>query len=299
MLKARAISQARAFVTALGLGLAMGMAALLAPATATAQMKEGHAPIPGARIWYQDSGGNGVPVVFLHAGSGSMRMWEKQWQPFTAAGFRMIAYDRRNVGRTELDPAGPQPGTGADDLVALMDHLGIDRFHVVGTAAGGIVTLDAALAHAKRIRSIVVANTTGGVQDPEYLAMTRRTRPSPQFASLPVEFREIGPSYRAGNPEGTARWLELEHMTRPPADMRGKPPTFRNRLTFALLEKITVPTFLITGDADLYTPPSVLRMFSARIKHAESMVFPEVGHSAYWEQPEMFNKAVIEFLRKH
>jgi pimeloyl-ACP methyl ester carboxylesterase len=70
-------------------------------------------------------------------------------------------------------------------------------------------------------------------------------------------------------------------------------------LTFSLLESISVPPFLLTGDADLYYPPAVMRHFSARIKKSESLVVPDVGHSTYWEQPEVFNQKVLEFIRKH
>jgi pimeloyl-ACP methyl ester carboxylesterase len=73
----------------------------------------------------------------------------------------------------------------------------------------------------------------------------------------------------------------------------------RNRITFSLLERIEVPTLLITGGADLYAPPPVLALFAARIRGAESVIVPAVGHSAYWEQPEIFNRAVLDFLRKH
>jgi pimeloyl-ACP methyl ester carboxylesterase len=73
----------------------------------------------------------------------------------------------------------------------------------------------------------------------------------------------------------------------------------RHRVTFSLLEGIKVPTLLLTGDADLFAPPFVLGLFAARIKNAESVIVPEAGHSAYWEQPEVFNRAVLGFIRKH
>ena len=73
----------------------------------------------------------------------------------------------------------------------------------------------------------------------------------------------------------------------------------RNQITFARLETLQVPTLLLTGDADLYAPPAVMRLFVARIKGSESVIVPEAGHSAYWEQPEIFNRAVLEFIRKH
>ena len=234
----------------------------------------------------------------MHAATGSSGVWEHQIPAFTAAGYRVIAFDRRGFGKTAIDAAGPQPGTAADDLQGLMGHLGIGRFHLGGTAAGAFASFDYALSFPQRLRSLVIANTIGGVQDEDFQELGRRLRPSPQFNALPAEIRELGPSYRAANPEGTRRWVELEHTNRAP----GPPPpaqTMRNRITFSLLETIAVPTLLMTGDADLFAPPAVMRLFKARIRTAESLVVPEAGHSSYWEQPEIFNKAVLEFIRKH
>jgi pimeloyl-ACP methyl ester carboxylesterase len=275
----------------------MGLSSVfLTTALAQAPARDAQADLPGVRLWYTDTGGSGTPVVFVHAATGSSRVWEYQLPAFTSRGFRVIAYDRRGFGRSTVDPAGPQPGTGADDLLALADYLRLDRFHLVGTAAGGIVSLDFAVSFPQRLRSLVVANSIGGVQDEDYLELGRRLRP-PQFSALPPDIRELGPSYRAANPGGTARWLALEKQSR----LQGTPPlqTFRNRLTFALLETIATPTLLLTGDADLYSPPAVLRVFAARIKNAESVIVPEVGHSTYWEQPELFNQRVLEFIGRH
>lgn len=257
---------------------------------------ETHAALSGVRLWYRDSGGAGVPVVFMHAATGSSRVWEHQESAFMAAGYRFIAYDRRGFGRTLVD-AGTPPGTGADDLQALVDHLGIDRFHLVGTAAGAIVSLDYAIGFQQRLRSLVLANTIGGVQDDDYLALGRRLRP-PAFESLPAEIRELGPSYRAENPAGTARWTDLARASRPDGPPLAPQP-MRNRITFALLEKVGVPTLLLTGDADLYAPPPVLQLFVKRINGSESVVVPEAGHSTYWERPDVFNRVVLEFIRRH
>jgi len=142
-----------------------------------------------------------------------------------------------------------------------------------------------------------VANSIGGLQDEDYLELGRRLRP-PQFDALPPDVRELGPSYRAANPEGARRWMDLERTSRPDGPEAPAQP-LRNRLTFALIEGIKVPTLLITGGADLYAPPPIQRLFAARIKGAQSVVAPEAGHSTYWEQPEVFNRAVLEFIRKH
>jgi pimeloyl-ACP methyl ester carboxylesterase len=270
--------------------------ALSSPGWTQVSVRAAHADLPGVRLWYSDTGGNGTPVVFVHAATGSSRVWEYQTPVFAAAGFRVIAYDRRGFGQSIVDASGVQPGTGAGDLGALAAHLGLDRFHLVGTAAGGIVALDFAVSSPQRLRSVVIANSIGGVQDEDYLALGRRLRPA-SFTALPPDVRELGPSYRAADPLGTERWLELERTSRP----QGTPPvqTFRNRLTFSLLETIEVPTLLLTGDADLYSPTPVLRLFAARIRNAESVIVPGAGHSTYWEQPAIFNQTVLEFIGRH
>ena len=259
--------------------------------------REGYADVPGARIWYTDSGGNGVPVILLHANTGSSRVWEYQLPAFTAAGYRVIAYDRRGFGRTTTDPAAAQPGTGADDLRGLADTLGLGRFHLLGTAGGGFIAFDFALSFPDRLRSLVVANSIGGVQDEDYLELGRRLRPA-EFTAMPPHLRELGPSYRAGNRAGTDRWIELEHVSRAPGPALAA-QTMRNRLTFASLEQIKTPTLLLTGDADMFAPPPLLKMFRDHIKQAEAVVVPEAGHSTYWEQPDAFNRAVLGFLRKY
>jgi pimeloyl-ACP methyl ester carboxylesterase len=242
------------------------------------------AEVPGVGLRYEESGegsGEGPPVVFLHAGSGSSRMWEHQVPDFTGAGYRFIAFDRR------------AEGAAVDDLEALAEHLGLDRFHLVGTAAGGIVAVDYALSFPQRLRSLVVANSIVGVQDEEYLELARRLRPAPEFNAIPADIRELGPSYRAANPAGTQRWKALaEHG-------HSTPQATKNQITYASLKTIKTPTLLVTGDADLYAPPPVLRLFAARFPDCESVVIPECGHSAFWEQPEAFNRVVLDFISNH
>jgi pimeloyl-ACP methyl ester carboxylesterase len=221
--------------------------ALQAPAGAAPPFREAFADLPGVRLCYRDTGGDGVPIVLMHAATGSSRVWQYQIPAFTLAGFRVIAFDRRGFGGTTIGPGGVQPGTAADDLQALMDHLHIDRFHLVGTAAGGFASLDYALSFPQRLRSLVLANTIGGVQDESYVALGRRIRP-PEFNALPADLRELGPAYRAANPAGTRRWMELERGNRSP----GTPPpaqTMRHRLTFALVATVKTPTLLLTGGA--------------------------------------------------
>jgi len=267
---------------------------VLAAAMGMVQSKETYAELPGVRLWYKDTGGSGSAVVFLHSNTGSSQNWDNQIPVFTRAGYRFIAYDRRGWGRS-IAETGAQPGTAADDLRNLIKHLGIDRFHLVATAGGGFVALDYALSFPEQLRSLVVANSIGGMQDDDYVALGRQLRP-PQFDALPPELRELGPSYRAANPEGTRRWIELEKMSR---QTGVAPQPFRNRMTFSMLDSIKLPTLFITGDADLYAPPPLIPLFTAHIKNSETVIIPEAAHSGYWEKPEVFNRAVLDFIRKH
>lgn len=224
-------------------------------------------------------------------------MWEFQVPAVTQAGYRFIAYDRRGYGRTTVDSPTDRKGSEATDLLALLDQLHLGRVFLVGTGAGGGVALDFVLSHPERVRGLVLANTLGNITDSSYRAMGRFLRP-PAFDALPAALRELSPSYRAADPEGTKRWTTLIGLSRAP----GPPVRSRaslHRATFAMLEKLSVPTLLMTGDADLYTPPSVLRMFKAHMQDASMVIAPETGHSAFWEQPELFNRSIISFMRSH
>ena len=222
--------------------------------------------------------GTGVPVVFLHAGSGNSALWQAQVEFFSGAGYRAIAPDRR------------ARAAASEELEALVLQLGLERFHLVGTAAGGIVAIDYALSFPQRLRSLVIANSIFGIQDDSYVATMKRLRPA-QFEALPVEVRELGPCYRAADPEGTRRWAA--------ASRHATPQPTRKHITYAALETVRAPALLLTGDADLYMPPALLREVATRIRGATVVVVPECGHSAYWEQPDLFNRTVLEFIRQH
>jgi pimeloyl-ACP methyl ester carboxylesterase len=279
-----------------------------ATATLAPRVTDAVITVQGNTVPYTDSGGAGVPAVFLHAASGKSRMWEYQIPAYVAAGFRFIAIDWRHPV-----PGSPVGSNSSRIIDAVLSQLGITHFHVVGTAAGGGAAFQYALEHPQKIRSLIIANSIGAVTDEAYLEMSLRLRPVPQFNALPVEFRELGPSYRAGNPQGAARWKALAYPFVPSTP--GKPfaetvagakpvvaplmPGPNVAVTWAKLETLKMPVLLLTGDADLYTPPSVLRLFKARIKHAETMIVAETGHSAFWEQPEIFNRVTLDFLRRH
>src|SRR5690348_1202095 len=100
-----------AAVMILGMGIGSTMASLPASAQSAPQPFAGHADLAGVRLWYTDSGGTGVPLVLLHANTGNADSWQYNIPGLAAAGYRVIAFDRRNYGRSIATPEnGPQPG---------------------------------------------------------------------------------------------------------------------------------------------------------------------------------------------
>ena len=257
-----------------------------------APAREGFVEVSGARLWYWDTGGLGEVVILAHAGTGSGLAWGYQQPVLAKAGYRVIGYSRRGHARTEVTDGAP--GSDLDDLHRLTIALGVSKFHGIGTAAGGGVMLGYAVAHPDRVRSLVIACSLGGVRDEAYAALGAKLRPAP-FNQMPPEFRELGPSYRAADPEGTARWVALEKIARTGAPPAGRPA--EAGLEWAQLETLKIPILWLTGDADLYTPPALLRLFKARTPGSALEIIQGAGHSAYWEQPKAFNHVVLGFLR--
>jgi len=253
--------------------------------------------LPGVHLWYEDTGGEGTPVVFLHAASGSSDSWDHLIPAFAGRGYRCVTYDRRSWGKSEADPNGEQPGTASDDLLHLLDHLGLDRVHLVSTAAGSGPALDFALSFPERSRSLVIGDCTGGVRDPEFLEMLERIRP-PEIAALPAQLRELSAGYRGTNVEGTRRFTEILHASRWKG-LHGDGQKPRNRVTLASLQQLKVPTLVVQGEADLSTPPAVVRQIADAIPGSQYAGIAAAGHAAFWEEPEQWSKLVLDFISQH
>jgi pimeloyl-ACP methyl ester carboxylesterase len=264
------------------------------PLPAQVPVKEGLAPLPDTRLWHWDTGGEGAPVVLLHPASGSGLIWGYQQPVLAKAGYRVIGYSRRSYYNSDPIVRG-RPGIASVDLQNLIEYLGLGKVHLVASAAGGTIAVDYALLHPDRLLSLTVADNSAGVQDGE-IAQSAASIRARGFDDMAVEFRELGPSYRAANPDGARLWTELAHKAVTGAEAR---QMRANEITIARIEAIKVPTLLITGDADLITPPSIMRMVARHIAGSEIVIAPESGHSTYWEQPELFNRSVLGFLAKH
>lgn len=261
------------------------------PIPAQVPVNEGMAELRNTRLGYWDTGGSGEPVVFLHPASGSALVWLYQQPVFAQAGYRVVAYSRRNYYNSDSAPAD-NPGSASEDLQQMVEWLGLGKFHLVSSAAGGSVAADYTLSHPDRLLSLTVSsNNLAATQG--YIAEAAARIKLEEWDELPRWFRELGPSYRAANSDGVAKWAELNEKSETGRGARQKPV---NVVTPDKLETIRVRTLLMTGAADMFTPPSIMRLIARHIPDNQMVVVPECGHSPYWEQPELFNRTVLEFI---
>jgi pimeloyl-ACP methyl ester carboxylesterase len=254
-----------------------------------------HVELPGVKLWFVDTGGTGTPIVLLHPNTGTVDVWESQIAGFSQAGYRVIAFDRKGWGKSIADAAGAQPGSVAGDLDALVNYLKLDRFHLLGVAGGGFIALDYAAWRPERIRSLIVGGSTGAIEDKEIANFIARIA-IPDIRKQSPHYREIGPSYRGANPEGTRRWIEIDEHARQPRT--AFQPQLRTPNTLAKIATLAAPTLVIAADADLLAPPALMRIWAAQLRNHEWAVIHDAGHAMAWEQPGRFNDIVLDFLRR-
>ena len=237
-------------------------------ARAGADVVEQYADLPGVRLFYIDTGGTGVPVVLMHAATGSVRAWEHQMPAFTKAGYRVdlvrpprLGPDRERGRRAARH--GRRRSDRADGLTS--------------TSIGSIWSARPPAASSRSTPRCPFRNASAASSSPTASAACRTNHSSSSDAACA---RPSSPRCRraargvAVVPRRQSRGHAPSGSSSNTSAVRPGRRRLRSRsrtaITFALLETITVPTLLLTGDADMFAPPPVMRMFAARIKHAET-----------------------------
>ena len=252
------------------------------------------ADIAGSPLWYSDSGGPGVPVVFVHANTGNGEAWGPQTGYFERAGFRTVVFDRRGWGRSpSLGPASTR--SAAEDLAGLADHLRLAAFHLVGIAGGAFVAIDFAAAYPDRIRSAVLAASIGQLAEPEIEAFAKRIRIDEIWPPASAANRELSAGYRGRNPDGTGKWLAIEARSKRPGE---SPQPLITPNTYLKLAAITVPVLVVAGGADLIAPPALMAIWAPYISDHQFATIDAAGHALAWEEPERFNTLVSRFIAR-
>lgn len=258
---------------------------------------------------YYEEHGTGYPVILAHGMSESAEMWAGQVAAL-APHCRLILWDNRGHGRSDA-PDGPDQysiPTFAADLRALLDHLGIERACIGGLSMGGYTAIAFAITYPDRVSALICADTAPGEE-------TIPNRPPAEQAirdRLPLEdlARRAGMEAVALQTlaDGTAsaeviedparRARYIDRMRRLPVNgylwawrsLRYR-PSYTDRLG-----TIRVPTLCIAGARDDFLP--AVRLLAERIPDAALVVIPDAGHTANIDQPDAFNRAVLDFLAR-
>ncbi|WDR05313.1 alpha/beta hydrolase [Devosia rhodophyticola] len=248
------------------------------------------------------SQGDGLPIVFLHAGVCDSRMWADQMAAATAEGFRAIAYDRRGYGETTSSDVS---FSHLDDLEAVLRALNIHAAILVGCSLGGGLALDFALKHPGRVIGLVLMGTSVAGAPYDLLESEHGLEMAEADA---VERGDLdmlnlvhahewldGPRAQNGRVGGDARRLFLDMNAKalkasPLTQEQARPPAYE------LVDVINAPTLLIVGDQDFNSQIQLHEYLSEEMPNAFAVVLENVAHIPSIERPDLVNPLLVEFL---
>jgi pimeloyl-ACP methyl ester carboxylesterase len=242
--------------------------------------------------------------VLLHAFPIGANLWEPQIRGIPH-GWRLITPDLRGFGgSTELDSIGALSMSDyADDVVDLLDELGVARTVIGGASMGGYATLAFFQAAADRVEGLVLANTRAGADSPEARANRRNMlalldREGPSGVARDMMPKLLGKTTRETNPEAEATVRRLIKQQSPVAIRAAIHRMMHRPDSTPLLAQVAVPTLVITGDEDELIPINESRAIATAVRGATLVVIPRAGHLSNLEQPDAFNTALTAFLTK-
>ena len=243
-------------------------------------------------------------LVLLHAFPIGANLWEPQVRTIPA-GWRLITPDLRGFGgSTELDSlSGASMADYAQDVIDLMDELGVKRAVVGGASMGGYAAFALLQAARDRVDGLILANTRASADSPEARANRRNMlalvdREGPSGVARDMMPRLLGKTTKETNPEIEAFVRRLIKQQSPVAIRTAISRMMHRPDSTPLLPTITVPTLVITGEEDELIPVDESRAMAKAIPGATLVIVPRAGHLANLEQPEAFNQALHEFLAK-
>jgi pimeloyl-ACP methyl ester carboxylesterase len=253
----------------------------------------------GSRLYWEQYG-IGPPVLLIMGLSFTHQMWFRVL-PTLASRFRVILFDNRGVGLSEV-PKGPyRMRQMARDAVAVLDAAGIDSAHVIGASMGGMIAQELALRFPARVRSLLLACTSHGgllarwprFVPPRGLKWGEAQRLERELALVPMLYSPSTPMDRIRE--------DLDVQCCSPWSYKGFINQFAGILmwsSYLRLPLIRVPTLVIHGDCDRLVPPGNGRVVAARIPGAHFRLIPDAGHILATDQPDACRRIMIEFLRQ-
>jgi len=259
--------------------------------------------VNNSHLFYTEEGpAKGLPVIFLHGFPFNHTMWLAQLK--AVAGFcRGVAYDIRGHGLSDIGDGQYSIEGHVDDLMGLLDALGIGRTVIVGLSMGGYITLRALERSPERFLAAVLCDTRSEPDSNE--AKVRRfagvksvkLEGSAPFAETFVKAL-FAPSSFQTNPEAVVMIRQIIEST-PPLSLAGSLLALASRTdTTPSLGTMKVPTLIMVGEQDALTPVDASRAMHRLIPGSELHIIPAAGHMSNLENPDVFNATLLAFLRK-
>jgi 3-oxoadipate enol-lactonase len=257
----------------------------------------------GIQINYTERGlPNGLPVVFIHGFPFSHEMWEPQMRALPN-NIRAVTYDVRGHGASDVSDGQYTIELFVDDLIALLDHLVIDKAVLCGLSMGGYVALRAVERHPERIRGLILCDTKSEADGNE--AKVKRTATIKTIKSAGVgafaeEFVKMifaAESFRT-NADAIALITRLITANSPLGICGAALALAARTDTTAALSSIRVPTLVLVGEHDVLTPPAAARQMNDQIKGSELRIIPKAGHMSNLESAYAFNGEMQAFLQR-
>jgi pimeloyl-ACP methyl ester carboxylesterase len=247
--------------------------------------------------------GSGPLVVFLHGIGGNRTNWYGQIEHFSDR-FCAVTWDARGYGASADSPQALKFSDYADDLLRLLDHLKVERAHLVGLSMGGMIVQDFYSRYASRVATLSLVDTSagfGGASDEVKRDFLSRRLDPLEKGLTP---KDIAPGVVQVLASKYATLAAREQLIASLSALRPEP--YKQALHAivttdfrSVLSHITVPTLVIVGDDDVVTPPSASEFLVQNIPGAALIRIPQAGHLTNIEKPEAFNAALRPFLERH
>jgi 3-oxoadipate enol-lactonase len=260
--------------------------------------------INGIELNYEVKG-NGTPIILIHGHPFDHTMWQPQIEAFSKE-YLVITPDLRGYGKSSLsNPANAKFEDYATDILKLADHLGIESFHLAGLSMGGQIIMEIYRQAPARVKSLILADTFASLDTPEAKqarnegAVKLEKEGMSGYADESI-YKMIKSDHVAAMPEVSGHVLKMMKATSPVAAataMRAR----SGRIDYLndVLPKINVPTLVIVGRQDEFTPVAKAEEMKQKIQNCKLIIIENAGHMPNLEQPEEFNKIVLDFLESN